>query len=224
MGHRFYQFYTLRASVLSSAFKAKEIKSNPMKRVLLMSSLALAIVMAGCVVTSIYPYYTSKDVTFNPALVGSWVENPGETNNTEVWTFAKAGEDAYKFTLTKSSETNEFSAHLFKLKDSLFIDFMPMEKHDDFIPPHYLMSVAQIQPTFKASLMSYEWLGKLLEKDAHTIRYVMVPEESGNTNKQRFVLSADTKELQKFVLKHLKTEGAFEKEIELQKLEAKSKP
>ena len=37
--------------------------------------------LAGCVVTSIYPYYTDKDLVSDPALVGEWVE-ASKTNET----------------------------------------------------------------------------------------------------------------------------------------------
>ncbi len=45
----------------------------------IMTGLALTTLLAGCVVTSVYPFYTAKDVQFDPALVGSWAE-AGSTN------------------------------------------------------------------------------------------------------------------------------------------------
>jgi hypothetical protein len=194
-----------------------------MKRIFPLSGLALILVLAGCVVMSVYPYYTEKDLTFDAALVGTWTDKEAGPNITERWVFEKAGEKGYTFAMLKDSETNTFSAHLFKLQEHLLLDFMPSDLRDQSIPPHYLMSVTQTQPTLKMQMMSYEWLAKYLEKNPKAIRHIE-EREPGETNKGPYILTADTKDLQKFVLKHLKTEGAFEKIIELERLETKSKP
>jgi hypothetical protein len=39
-----------------------------MKHIKLFAILGIALALAGCVVTSVYPYYTEKDVIFDPAL------------------------------------------------------------------------------------------------------------------------------------------------------------
>src|SRR3974390_1325268 len=43
------------------------------------ASLTVVMFFAGCVVTSIYPYYTDKDLVFDQAVLGDWVE-AGQTN------------------------------------------------------------------------------------------------------------------------------------------------
>ena len=42
------------------------------------TGLALIAFLAGCVVTSVYPYYTPKDLLFDPALVGGAVVRAGD--------------------------------------------------------------------------------------------------------------------------------------------------
>ena len=39
--------------------------------------------LVGCVVTSIYPYYTAKDVVFEPKLVGRWMETEKSSKTNE---------------------------------------------------------------------------------------------------------------------------------------------
>jgi hypothetical protein len=53
--------------------------------------------------------------------------------------------------------------------------------------------------------LDYDWLEKLLEKNPKAIRHHII-EDHGDG---RLVLTADTAELQRFVVKHLKTEGAW---------------
>lgn len=195
-----------------------------MKRIVLSAGLGLAMLVGGCVVLSVYPYYTEKDLTFDPALVGVWVGTDSNKDASETWTFEKAGDDAYKFSMVSAHETNLFSAHLFKLKDHLFFDFLPLEKHDSpCLPPHYLMSVTQVQPTLKWQIMDYKWLDKYLMENPKAIRY-LEEREPGDTNRGTFVLTAETKELQQFVLKNLKTEGAFAEPVEMKKMEGTNKP
>jgi len=78
------------------------------------------------------------------------------------------------------------------------------------VPPHYLLKVARIEPQFEYSIVSYKWLGELLEKNPKAVRHIVVPDESGDASKGRIVLTADTAELQKFILKYEKAEGAFD--------------
>ena len=125
-----------------------------MKRKLILGLAGVGLFVAGCVVTSVYPYYTPKDLVFEPASAGSWVSVKADEEKNETWTFEKNGDKDYLFTLAKSDETNIYSAHLFKLKDQLFMDALPTQRPDNyFIPPHYLLVVPQIKPTLKLSMM-----------------------------------------------------------------------
>ncbi len=196
-----------------------------MKRKLILGLAGVGLFVAGCVVTSVYPYYTPKDLVFEPALAGSWVSVKADEEKNETWTFEKNGDKDYLFTLAKSDETNIYSAHLFKLKDQLFMDALPTQRPDNyFIPPHYLLVVPQIKPTLKLSMMDYKWLEKLLETDPQAMRHIVVPDDASDASKHHVVLTAETPELQKFVLKYLKTEGAFGEAFELKRVETGSKP
>jgi hypothetical protein len=168
-----------------------------------------AALLAGCVTLSVYPYYTAKDVTFDPALVGVWAD-PGETNaNRESWTFEKVGEQAYRLTVTDKDKHTEYDACLFQLKGYTFLDCLPRERSDCLIPGHVLLRVDRLQPVLEMRLLNYDWLGKLIEKEPKAIRHVRVPGHGQKADDEMLVLTADTKELQKFVLKHLQTEVAW---------------
>jgi hypothetical protein len=165
--------------------------------------------LTGCVVTSVYPFYTPKDVVFDPALVGNWVD-AGATNETkETWQFKPGDGQAYRFTLVDADKKTEYDAHLFKLKGQLFLDCLPRERHDDFVPPHYLLKVNRLQPNLEMQILDYKWLTDLVEKNPKAIRHLVVSKPSGESGEGTLVLTADTAELQKFLLTHLKTKEAF---------------
>jgi len=110
----------------------RDNKRTLMKRLISLSIIGLAVAFcAGCVVTSICPYYTAKDVVFDAALVGVWAE-AGSTNvATENWAFEKSGTNAYKFTVSEKDKHTEYEAHLFKLKGKVFMDCFPRERQGD---------------------------------------------------------------------------------------------
>ena len=172
--------------------------------------LAVALIAAaGCVVTSVYPYYTAKDVVLDPALVGTWTET-GETNAQKNWQFARGGGQDYTLIVQDEDEKTEFTAHLFKLKERRFIDALPAKRDDDFIPPHYLLQIARLEDsTLEMSIMSYKWLEELVEKNPKAIRHTWIEREPGKREGGKLVLTADTAELQKFVLKHAADTNAF---------------
>jgi hypothetical protein len=74
---------------------------------------------------------------------------------------------------------------------------------------HYLLKVTRIEPELEMNLLDYDWLKTLIEKDPKVIRHIVVPKKLGEDGDGNLVLTADTAELQKFILKHEKTEGAF---------------
>ncbi len=179
-----------------------------LKRIALWAVVGMGVVLAGCIVPSVYPYYTEKDVVTDPALLGSWVKAGGDANDKSSWLFEKSGEQAYKATIV-DNETNFYSVHLFKLKDQMFMDAMLLLKSGAGIPPHYLMKVAQIQPTLKTATVNYQWMDEYLEKHPDAIRHTIALDDPQDTNTAHTVLTAETKELQKFFLKHLDDTNLF---------------
>ena len=181
----------------------------------LIPGLALAL-LTGCVATSVYPYYTAKDVIFDAALLGVWYQADENGKEGNQWQFAQAGDNAYRFTFKDANETVECDARLFRLGGRQYLDFCPVERHGDFVPPHYLMRVVEVGPKLKLALLDYAWLGNLVKENPKVIRHIFIEEKPGDATKQRLVLTADTAELRAFILKHADDKDAFgEKPIEL---------
>jgi hypothetical protein len=173
--------------------------------------LAVIALLAGCVVTSVYPFYNAKDVVFDPTLVGTWAETNSANAANDHWRFEKADGQAYKLTIQDKEKGTEFDAHLFKLKGQTFVDFCPRERPDNAVPVHYLLKVTRIEPALEMTMLDFDWLKQLVEKDPKAIRHIIVPKKLGEDGDGDLVLTADTAELQAFLLKHEKTEGAFGK-------------
>ena len=180
-------------------------KEQSVKTIRLPMTLAFTLLVAAGCVPSLNPLYTEKDLVFEPALVGVWTEND-EAKDT--WAFEKQGENGYRLIYTNDGKTGEFEARLLKLGGTLFLDFYPDEAglkdltRNDFykshlVPAHSFAKVMQIEPTLQMALLDPDWVKKLLEKNPGAIAHGQVAED-------RIVLTAPTKELQKFVVQYAK--------------------
>jgi hypothetical protein len=181
---------------------------------------ALGVVLAGCVVASVYPFYTEKDLVFEPKLVGTWKTVPKENEEKETWRFEKLGDKSYKLLVGEGDKIEPYQACLFKLKDTLFLDMISLKDEREMIPSHFFLRLGAIDSTFSYSLLSAEWMAKLVKENPKAIRHHVVQDDPNDADKNHVVLTADTAELQKFILQHLKTEGAYT-EAQVMKREAK---
>jgi len=184
---------------------------------LLAAGLAgLALLLTGCLTISVYPFYSEKDVLFEPGLLGQWTK----TNDTkEQWSFDKKGEKAYQLTCSDGAKKYVMDAHLFRLRDQLFLDLFNPKGPDDIMPPavptHLLMRVFQMKPAMRMAVMDYEWLSELLKKNPTALRHHRITDE--NSQNAQIVLTADTTELQKFVGNNLKSDEAWKDSFDLQR-------
>lgn len=174
------------------------------------------VALVGCVVTSVYPYYTAKDVVSDPALIGTWAE-AGETNAAEKnWQFAAGPDQSYLLTVRDTAEKTGFTAHLFALHGRRYLDALPTKREDDFIPPHYLLAVSRLDGTaLELSLLSYGWLQELVKTNPAAIRHVWVDRDAQQPDSGKLVLTADTAELQRFILQYRDDTNAFAETLKL---------
>lgn len=180
--------------------------------------LAALVLLSGCVVTSIYPHYHAKDLRFDPALLGTWVEADKTNSDQETWTFELVAEKTYKLIVTDNDKKTEFDTHLFQLKGQLFLDFLPRERPENSAPLHFVMRVDALAPQLEWRMLKYDWLAKLVERNPKTIRHVVVPRKAGDgSDGGDLVVTADTDELQKFLARHRKTADAWSDKVVLKK-------
>lgn len=169
----------------------------------------VAVLLAGCVVTSVYPYYKEKDLVFEPSLLGDWVSADNKDKPGEFFRVEKLEENAYRATAFTADQTNSFILHLFRLNQQLFLDTCPTNYSLDHLPVHQISKVMRLQPVIETADLEYKWLVELLKKNPKAIRHVIVNYQAGEKGEERIVLTADTAELQKFILKHLNNTNAW---------------
>lgn len=162
---------------------------------------------AACV-PSIHPLYTDQDVVFDAGLIGSW----SDKDSTETWVFMEAGDKQYKVIHTdENGKSGEFIGHLVRIQGKAFLDLSPVRaasSHNDFYKSHFLkmhtfVLVSQTAPTAPLSILEPDWLKEHLERNPGAIRHEKVSGE--------IILTASTKELQAFLIRHIGTPGAFSK-------------
>ena len=87
------------------------------------------------------------------------------------------------------------------------------------LPLHLAVKVARHQDELQLAILDYEWLGKLLKANPATLRHIVVPDKPLETNSgEKFYLTADTRDLQKFLLKHQNNTNAFTPLDQMQRL------
>ena len=100
---------------------------------------------------------------------------------------------------------------MFKLKQEQFLDLIPNKcdfatNQADLVnysvfAGHLIARMPQIEPNLKLAFCDFDWLVKYLTNNPSALAHHM----EGNG----IVLTADTRDLQKFVLKHLGTNELF---------------
>jgi hypothetical protein len=189
------------------------------------------LLLGGCApLLSICPLYTKEDIVLDDRLPGTWVDDVNKPETT--WEFTRIDEPdkAYKLIFAdEEGKKGSFVVHLLKLQSKLFLDICPSELPSDpedpnkmdcpynsffLIPAHGFMAVDSIEPQLKLRLALESKLEDLLAKDPKAIRYAKVGD--------RLVLTATTRELQAFVLKHADDESLFTDEVTLVRKSAKT--
>lgn len=180
-------------------------------------AVGIVVLVLGCV-PSLHPLYTEKDVTFDPTLVGVW----SEKDKTDTWTFNKSGDNAYELIMTQDGAPGKFEVHLVRLGELLFLDIYPEEP--DIKPNFYKIHLLPVHTFYRIRIdkekdvlriagMNPDWLKENLDEKRITIAHERLGEDVGVGN---IVITASTKELQEFVVKH--AAEAFGEPAELQRL------
>jgi hypothetical protein len=169
-----------------------------------------ALLLSGCVVTSVCPFYTQQDTVNEPRIAGHWVNtrNPGEK-----WRFEQNLDKSYRLMMTEGGKVTILAAQPFMLGGELFLDLGSLDQDIHVIPAHYLVRVTQLAPALKMSELNHEWLKGLVERDPKAVHHHLVA--IGDQPEGRVVLTGDTAELQEFVYKHLRDAAAWKATFEL---------
>lgn len=188
-----------------------------MKRNAIISIAVVLLLLQGCIVKSLHPFYTEKNLVFRKELLAKWEDQDGGK-----WDIrnSKDSPNTYEMHWSKSgAEDVVFVAHLFTLDDQLYFDFFPVEGGGNtmaifemhLMPTHSIAKVEMLT-TEEVGIQWFneEWLGSLFDENRIKISHEIINEPvHGKQQDKTYVLTASTEELQKFILKYGKDPRAF---------------
>jgi hypothetical protein len=184
-----------------------------MKNALRFAIIGFLLIFTGCV-QSLNPLYTDADLIFDEALLGVWTDAEGA----ESWAFTSSDEKEYKLLYTdEKGKKGVFKTRLLKIDGKTFLDLTPVKpagaENDfykaNFLPTHTFVQITSPPPNARISYLEPDWLKAYLDKMPSAIRHERLSGE--------IVLTASTKDLQKFLLAHLNTPGAYAKPIDIKR-------
>ena len=180
-----------------------------MKKLICVGALLL---VTGCI-PSLHAIYHTKDLVFDPQLVGEW-NKPGDQDS---WKFTRLGTKSYRFTYTdKKGKANSFKAHMAKCGDLTVLDLLPEKegiRGNEFyktylLPLHTFFLVERLDAdNLILAPMDHGWLKRHLKNNPGAIAH----ENMDGT----ILLTAPTEEMQDFLLKHHQTHGAFAEPVKM---------
>lgn len=153
--------------------------------------------LTGCI-PFLNPLYTDKDLVIKKELIGTWVVD----DENETWTFEEVDGKYYKLTYVEGRKKAELKAYLVKLDKFYFLDMYPVEDtaknqlyNMHFIPAHTISKIEINSEQVELRMFDYSWLEKGL--DNKQVKVTHVKSQDGG-----ILVTASTKELQKFVVKY----------------------
>jgi hypothetical protein len=158
--------------------------------------LAISIFISSCV-PSIHPLYKQGETIVESFLLGEW------KSGDESWNFTNQVNDHYLLSHNDGENSAEFEVHMVKLDGKYFLDITPREVETcDYLQSVTTLSVhtfAYIEPegdNIQLRFMSMELLENGLKSGGVSVSHIKDSEEA-------IILTAQTDELQAFVVKNL---------------------
>jgi hypothetical protein len=199
-------------------------KPKAMKTKNFILTALLAILMSSCLVKSLHPFYTGKDIVYKPELLGLWTgPDSARWEIRQHRSFAgfmkdEKPENCYDILYTNDKGSTKFLAHMFSLGNQLYLDFyLPDVEGQDLavmhlVPAHTLARVEPGKDQITIKWYNEEWLVRLFNENRIRIGHERIPYDLDEKNPDNFqvVLTAPTADLQKFILKYGNDPAAFE--------------
>lgn len=174
-------------------------------------SLSLALLATACV-PSLHSLYTESDLIFDKKLLGHWVDDDSS------WIIKKGSNQDYEITMIDSDQkTGNFEGHLLQLGEHKFLDLYPidpeLESNDFFkfhlVPTHTFAWIQYDESKLSMRFMHIETISAILTQHPDAIKHERIED--------RVLLTASTKDLQAFILKHMHDEKFFIEPSEYQR-------
>jgi hypothetical protein len=171
-----------------------------MRHLGLLVALGAAALLAGCGPTlAVHPLYTEKDLVSDMPLEGKWTE----TEDKEVWNVRKLGA-SYEAEAPGSSNPEKVEFYVVRLGELRFLDITTAAPPSLAVPGHMFTKVWMEGEELRLQVLDSDWLKQ-------KIRETGFP--SVELADQQLILTAPTRELQKFVLLYAAEPKAYASEV-----------
>ena len=174
----------------------------------------------GCWQKSVHPFYMSRDVIFEEKLLGEWRETEKDDGGT-TWVFSKGqGPNSYIVKISDKETKLDCDGRLFKLGDTVLMDFYSRNRSVLDMPAHTVMRVQELGASLRLQLLSPTWMKNRLQVHPKEIAHFIGrdPENPDDPDKGDYILTADTAALQKFLKEHMSADGFWEEPGVLKKV------
>jgi hypothetical protein len=147
----------------------------------------LMVLFAGCPARSIHPLFTDNDVTFDPALIGTWISGD------DSYTFSPSSDKSYR-TVIHSLTTDDSSVYTVQagtIGRSRYLDSYPYVNSDEhhYLSVHVFSLMMLTGDTLMLASFENDWLEKQIEAKKISLQHIK--------RGQEIIITATTKELQK---------------------------
>ncbi len=168
----------------------------------IMALTGIVLLTAGCV-PSLHPLYTEKDLVFEPALLGTWLEEGGNS-----FTFSRAGEKQYDLIYMEKGVPAAFDACLVQLGGFWFLDSYPKPLPFNngyyqihLVPAHVFSRIWVEDQTLYFIPLSYDGVKNVIDGGAALPAHEWMDKD--------LVLTGVTAELQEFILQYAQDGAVF---------------
>jgi len=171
--------------------------------------------MSSCLVSSLHPFYKSKDKIYDPVMNGYWMDGDSciwtihPNMVTEAFLEPEVHDGSYMITYYEDEERSSIlTGTLFQLNGVDYVDFLPDPNEDHFtsdmtsfhhVPVHTLARVQYCKDSILLYWYGDEWLNELFEQNRIRLKHETVEMYDAY---DRQLLTATTDELQKFIRKY----------------------
>ncbi|UII19215.1 hypothetical protein [Fulvivirga ligni] len=180
--------------------------------------LAMSFILSSCVY-SLFPIYTPDTIRYNQRLIGTWKGPENELtfklNNKEDTS------EGYIMTIIDSGGEYKFKTFLVEIGNEFYLDMFP-EMGDlhhalevyamNLYPMHTFQKVSIKDNQLSITTFSLERLSELFKRNQIRLRHELVS-QNGDPEDAEVVITAQPKELQKFIEVYSKDESVFDQTV-----------
>ncbi len=172
---------------------------KPRKAILCATAFAALILMPGCIVRSLHPWFGKLDATFETDLLGGWV---GVAEGSKLaMTFVRGEGNTYLVQYSNDDGRGVFLGTLGKIAGDYFLDFRPVEPPqtlDGFLlfPTHSLARLEFSRDKLSVAVLDYEGVKAAAKRERFKeYRHVWVDEDE-------LLFTASEDEMRRFLVAH----------------------